>query len=85
MSEAKPRPLCSMYYVYVLENIKIKELYIGYTGDLKRRINQHQYKKIGFKLIYYEAYLSDKLARSRERKLKYYGSAWRALRERITA
>ena len=56
-----------MYYVYVLENIKIKELYIGYTGDLKRRINQHQYKKIGFKLIYYEKYHCYQDALSREK------------------
>jgi len=74
-----------MYYIYVLENIKRKEFYIGYTEDLKRRINQHQYKKTDFRLIYYEAYSIEKSARSREKKLKYYGSAWRALKKRITA
>jgi len=86
MSAAKhqPRPLCCMYYVYVLRN-RNKELYVGYTEDLKRRIKQHQYKKINFQLIYYEAYLAAKLARSRERKLKYYGSAWRALKKRLIA
>jgi len=73
-----------MYYVYVLKN-KNGELYVGYTKDLKRRINQHKYKKFNFQLIYYETYLTEKLARSRELKLKYYGSAWRALKKRIMA
>jgi len=68
-----------MYYVYVLENKKTKKLYIGYTNDLGRRLKEH----LGFRLIYYEAYLSEKYARDRERKLKYYGSAWRGLKKRI--
>lgn len=34
-------------------------------------------------LIYYEACLSEKNARTRERKLKLYGSAWRGLKQRI--
>ncbi|MFH1423436.1 MAG: GIY-YIG nuclease family protein [Candidatus Nealsonbacteria bacterium] len=73
-----------MYYVYVLKLIKNDEFYIGYTENLKQRIKQHQYKN-SVQLIYYEAYLSEKMARNRERKLKYYGSAWRALKQRITA
>lgn len=73
-----------MYYVYVLKN-KNEELYVGYTKDLRQRVKQHKIKKINFQLIYYESYLTEKLARSRERKLKYYGSAWRALKERIIA
>jgi len=73
-----------MYYVYVLKLIKNDEFYIGYTENLRQRIKQHQYKN-SLRLIYYEAYLSEKIARNRERKLKYYGSAWRALKQRITA
>jgi len=73
-----------MYYVYVINWERNNELYIGYTEDLKRRIKQHQYKN-DCKLIYYEAYFKKEIARSRERKLKYYGSAWRALKKRITA
>jgi len=71
-----------MYYVYILKNKVNSDLYIGYTDDLKRRFKQHQRKNI-VQLIYYEAYLSGKIARARERKLKYYGSAWRALKKRI--
>ena len=71
-----------MYYVYVL---KINnELYIGYTEDLQRRVKQHRARgKV--ELIYYEAYLLKKSATTREKKLKNYGSAWRALKKRITA
>ena len=71
-----------MYYVYVL---KINnDFYIGCTEDLKRRLKQHKVKGKVI-LIYYESYLLKKLAINREKKLKYYGSAWRALKKRITA
>ncbi len=79
-----PRPLCCMYYVYVLKWKRNNKLYIGYTNDLQRRLKEHQ-KEEGFQLIYYEAYQSVNLARQREIKLKHYGSAWRALKKRITA
>lgn len=71
-----------MYYVYVLKNSA--DFYIGYTEDLRRRLKQHQLYNDA-NLLYYEAYVSKKLAMSRERKLKYYGSAWRSLKKRITA
>ncbi len=73
-----------MYYVYILKWKRNNKFYIGYTNDLKRRIKEHQ-KEDNFRMIYYEAYQSEKIARVRERKLKYYGSAWRALKKRITA
>jgi predicted GIY-YIG superfamily endonuclease len=73
-----------MYYVYILKREINNGLCIGYTEDLKRRIKQHKYKG-DCRLIYYEAYFKKETARSRERKLKHYGSAWRALKERITA
>lgn len=71
-----------MYYVYILK--KSEEFYIGYTEDLKKRLKQHK-SKGDADLIYYESYLFKKLATNREKKLKHYGSAWRALRKRITA
>ncbi len=72
-----------MYYVYVLK-IKRDKWYIGYTNNLERRVKQHK-EKYKCKLKYYESYTSSKQARDRERRLKHYGSAWRALRDRITA
>lgn len=53
-----------MYYVYVLKSLLDRQLYIGYTNDLKRRIKEHNTRKdsIGikkpFRLIYYEATIS---------------------------
>lgn len=69
-----------MYCVYVLRNKKNKELYYGYTADLKRRINEHNQDR---KLIYYEAYLSELDARERERKLKKYGQSRTHLKNRL--
>jgi len=71
-----------MYYVYILK--KEGKFYIGYTEDLKRRIKQHSSESNSV-LIYYEAYQLKKLATSREKKLKNYGSAWRAFCKRIIA
>ena len=71
-----------MYYVYILK--KNNKFYIGYTENLKRRLKQHQLE-MDVSLIYYESYSSKNLAISRENKFKSYGSAWRALRNRIIA
>lgn len=73
-----------MHYVYVLRR-EDKDWYIGYTSELENRLKKHQTEHPGYKLAYYEAYITEQAARQRERKLKYYGSAWRALKKRITA
>jgi len=31
-----------MFYVYVLQSVVDEGLYIGFTGDLKRRLAEHQ-------------------------------------------
>lgn len=74
-----------MHYVYVLGMEKRKKWYIGCTSDLKKRLLQHKRLHPGYRLVYYEAYESRDKAVERERKLKYYGSAWRTLRDRIRA
>jgi putative endonuclease len=66
-----------MYYVYILFSELDKQLYTGFSNDLKARYEKH---KKGFvkatknrrplKLIYYEAYLSELDARRREIYLK---------------
>ena len=73
-----------MYYVYILKikNRAKLHYYIGYTENLKRRIFEHQ-KTNDIELIYYEAYQSEKTAKTREIKLKQYGGAWRSLRQRL--
>ena len=77
-----------MYYVYVIIATD-KQLYIGYTKDLKRRLAEHNAGQSKFTkgkkwtLVYYEAYKSERDARDRESKLKQRGQAVRFLKERI--
>ena len=70
-----------MYYVYLVRNKKTKNIYVGYTANLKRRIYEHKDKNP--ELIYYEAYKNEKDARTREMKLKQYGQTIRRLKERL--
>ncbi len=66
-----------MFYVYYLKSNNFKETYIGYTTDLRKRLEEHnsgltpstrRYKP--WKLIYYEACLNEKDAKRREGYLK---------------
>jgi putative endonuclease len=66
------------------------ELYIGFTSDLKKRMNEHQNgmspytrKSPSWKLVYYEAYEDVADARTRESHLKQFGSAYGHLKKRI--
>ena len=67
-----------MFYAYLLECQQDKSWYIGYTSDLKRRVNDHQkgfggrttFLKNNWKLIYYEAYTEKQDAIGREKFLK---------------
>ncbi|PIP58254.1 MAG: excinuclease ABC subunit C [Candidatus Vogelbacteria bacterium CG22_combo_CG10-13_8_21_14_all_37_9] len=72
-----------MYYVYVIKRENKLGYYIGYTNDLRRRFKEHNSGQ-KCKLLYYEAYLTEALARRRELKLKQFGGAWRSLRIRLT-
>ncbi|MBI4359779.1 MAG: GIY-YIG nuclease family protein [Candidatus Jacksonbacteria bacterium] len=79
-----------MYYVYILRSIKERKLYIGFTGDLKRRFHEHKDGLVNstkqwlpVELIYYEAYKDAKDARERERKLKHFKRSYMELRKRI--
>ncbi len=79
-----------MYYVYVLQSHKDNLLYTGFTLDLKRRLKEHNEgnvsstkKRTPFKLIYYEACLSQEDAIRREKYLKStYGK--RFIKNRLT-
>ncbi|HPN54566.1 MAG TPA: GIY-YIG nuclease family protein [Candidatus Moranbacteria bacterium] len=66
-----------MFYIYVLESLKNKKLYFGYTKDLKKRIEEHNSGEnfstkpyAPWKLIYYEACLEKDDATRRENYLK---------------
>ena len=81
-----------MFYTYVLKSKKDKKLYIGYTGDFKKRLQEHNSganKSTKFRrpleLIYYEAYKSEKDAKKREENLKLFGRALGGLKRRISS
>ncbi|MEK7546645.1 MAG: GIY-YIG nuclease family protein [Patescibacteria group bacterium] len=67
-----------MFYVYVLENGNNRSFYIGFTSNLKQRISDHlngkggrtTRLKSGWRLIYFEGYLSKRDALGREKFLK---------------
>lgn len=79
-----------MYYVYLLKSTKDGKLYIGFTNDLKRRILEHNSglskstkSRRPFKLIYYEAYTSEKDAKQREKMLKRFSGSYTHLKKRV--
>lgn len=64
------------YYVYILLSLKDGKFYIGFTGNLRARLEQHKSgqvtstsKRLPIKLIYYECYKEESDARRNE---KYY-------------
>jgi putative endonuclease len=68
------------YYTYVLKSIKDGELYIGYTSNLKKRIQRHNKglntatkPHIPYGLIHFESFLNKIDAKNREIYLK---SGW---------
>lgn len=79
-----------MYYVYLLENQGDKSWYIGFTANLKERIEQHQLgygarttqRKPGWKLIYSEIYINKEDATGREKFLKS-GSGRKYLKKQL--
>ncbi|MBU1102165.1 GIY-YIG nuclease family protein [Patescibacteria group bacterium] len=79
-----------MHFVYILKSERRNQLYIGYTGDLRKRIKEHNAglspatkPYIPWKIIYYEAYTSETEARHREHNLKLRSNAWNQLKRRI--
>lgn len=79
-----------MFYVYILRSKKDGKMYIGSTHDLRKRFREHNNGKVfstksrvPFELIYYEAYKSEKDARSREHNLKLRANAFTQLKIRI--
>ena len=81
-----------MFYVYMLKSAKTRFLYIGVTGDLKKRLLPHNLERASreftqrnkpWKLVYYEAYINEQDARDREATLKNYGAGLGHLRKRV--
>lgn len=65
------------YYVYVLKSLKDNKLYIGFTTNLKKRLQEHARGDVkstenrGYKkLIHYEYFINETDAKAREKFLK---------------
>ena len=78
-----------MLYTYVLKSKKDRNLYVGYSDDLKKRLKEHNSGKekstktrIPFELLYYKACLSKEKAIKREKYFKT-GFGKRFLKSRI--
>lgn len=79
-----------MFYFYILRSLKDKNLYFGYTDDLKERLKDHNSGRVTstknrrpLEVIYYEAYKSEKDARERERQIKRRAKAHISLKRRL--
>jgi len=79
-----------MYYFYTLRSLKDKDLYFGYTNDLRKRFKEHNAGRVDstkerrpLEIIYYEAYKSEKDAQERERQIKRRAKAHISLKRRI--
>ncbi len=83
-----------MYYVYILQSLKDRKYYIGYTKNLERRLQEHNRGKTRsvkgkgpFKILYTEAYTTQLQAIHRERQIKKYksGAAFKKLLRNVLA
>lgn len=79
-----------MHYVYLLKSKKTSQYYIGCTGDLKKRVNEHNANKSFYtknkgpwEVRYYEAFYSKNDAFQREKQLKKNKSGLRELKKRL--
>ncbi|MBL7197951.1 MAG: GIY-YIG nuclease family protein [Candidatus Omnitrophica bacterium] len=79
-----------MFYIYALRSNRDKDLYIGFTNNLERRVKEHNSGQVlstklrkPFDLIYFEGYKSEKDARKSERNLKLRSKAFTQLKRRI--
>ncbi len=79
-----------MFYVYVIQSVKTKDLYFGFTADLDKRLSAHNQLKntstkfgVPWEIVYIEGFKSEKDARRREQMLKHYGNARTHIKRRI--
>ncbi|HLC89739.1 MAG TPA: GIY-YIG nuclease family protein [Patescibacteria group bacterium] len=79
-----------MYYVYILKSKTRKLLYIGFTDNLNKRMQEYNQGKSfttkkyrPWELCYLEGYKNGQDAKDRERKLKQFGKVYSQLKRRI--
>ena len=79
-----------MWYVYALQSLKNKKIYIGVTEDLRQRFKEHNSGRGGkytkdnrpFKLIFYEAYIN-KLDATKSEKFFKTGYGREVLKDKL--
>ena len=78
------------FYVYILKSMVNSHFYVGFTDDLKSRIEKHNRGEVYWTkrhkpwlLIYFEGYLSKKDALNRERQLKRFVEGFAQLKRRL--
>lgn len=65
-----------MYYIYILESKNCKEYYVGYSEDLKARIQSHKWHTVkttkagDFDLVWYSGFKNKEKALAFEKYLK---------------
>jgi len=80
-----------MHYFYIIQSIKKPEIiYSCSTNNLKNRFGEHNRGEVistkrymPWRLVYYEAYVSEADAREREQKFKRHGKSNDELKKRI--
>jgi putative endonuclease len=74
------------YYVYIMTNKNKSVLYIGVTGNLRKRIYEHKKDRFGnsfsrkynlFHLLPFEEYDNPNIAIAREKQLKMWNKQWK--------
>lgn len=80
-----------MHYVYLIKSRKRNSFYIGCTGNLKKRLEEHNSGKSSYtkdkrpwEARYYEAFFSKEDAFQREKQLKRHKRGFIELRKRIS-
>jgi putative endonuclease len=71
-----------MFYVYVLESeCRVGFRYIGFSGDLKNRLRDHNEGKCRYtrkyrpwRVVYFEVFACEKGARKREQQIKKWSA-----------
>ncbi|MDA3893855.1 MAG: GIY-YIG nuclease family protein [Salinivirgaceae bacterium] len=70
-----------MFYIYIIYSEQLNKYYVGYSSDIRQRLNQHNCHHKGFtgsasdwRLMYSESYEMELDARKREKQIKSWKS-----------
>ena len=81
-----------MFYVYILQSQINKDIYVGYTTNLKNRFKLHNLGRVKstkshkpWILVYYEAYKGKSDATKREKQLKIHASKKELLQRLVSS